>query len=94
MGLWLFKCFPADFAHAVYGATQNFIYVVTINYYKLSIVTMAAIKIDDGLLEKIKQLIRKGDNRFDFPTVKSFVDKAILKYLKDKNGKKEQEKSG
>ncbi len=43
---------------------------------------MAEVKIDKELHEKIIKLIKKGDNRFDFPTVKSFVDKAVLKLLK------------
>ncbi|MFH1612739.1 MAG: hypothetical protein ABIB46_03285 [bacterium] len=43
---------------------------------------MAEIKIDEELLKRIKELIKKGENRFDFPTVKSFADKAILKLLK------------
>lgn len=47
---------------------------------------MAVIKIDEELYRKIKEFIRKGDNRFDFPTVKSFVDKAVYKALK--NGKR------
>ena len=43
---------------------------------------MAEVKIDKELLEKIKKIITKGENRFDFPSVKSFVDKAVLKMLK------------
>lgn len=43
---------------------------------------MAEVKIDKELLERIKKLIDKGENRFDFPSVKSFVDKAVLKMLK------------
>ncbi len=44
---------------------------------------MAEVKIDAELLKKIKKLIKQGDNRFDFPTVKSFVDKAVLKLLQN-----------
>ena len=44
---------------------------------------MAEVKIDEELLRKIKELIGKGENRFDFPSVKSFVDKAVLKRLKE-----------
>ncbi len=49
---------------------------------------MAEVKIDKELLERIKKIIEMGDNRFDFPTVKSFADRAILKELKklEKNG--------
>ncbi|HLC47325.1 MAG TPA: hypothetical protein VJI75_06390 [Candidatus Nanoarchaeia archaeon] len=44
---------------------------------------MAVIKIDDELYEKIKKLIKEGDNRFDYPTVKAFVDKAVFAALKN-----------
>ena len=43
---------------------------------------MAEVKIDDELRERIRKLMQEGENRFDFPTVKSFVDKAVLKMLK------------
>lgn len=43
---------------------------------------MAEVKIDNKLHRKILKLIKQGENRFDFPTVKSFVDKAVLKMLK------------
>ncbi len=43
---------------------------------------MAETKIDKELLEKIKKLIKTGENRFEFPNVKSFVDKAVFKMLK------------
>jgi len=44
---------------------------------------MTEVKIDEELLEKIKRFIEKGENRFDFPSVKSFVDKSVLKMLKE-----------
>jgi len=44
---------------------------------------MATIKIDDELLKKIKKLIKQGDNRFDHPNVKAFVDKAVYLALKN-----------
>ncbi len=47
---------------------------------------MAEVKIDEELLKKVKETIRKGENRFDFPTVKSFVDKSVLKMLKKLEG--------
>lgn len=43
---------------------------------------MAEVKIDEELHKRIKKIIKQGENRFDFPTVKSFVDKAVLKMLK------------
>jgi len=46
---------------------------------------MAEVKIDDELRKRIIKLIKKGENRFDYPTVKSFVDKAVLKLLKSLN---------
>lgn len=44
---------------------------------------MAKVKIDEKLYKRIINLIKKGENRFDFPTAKAFVDKAVLKMLKD-----------
>lgn len=49
---------------------------------------MAVIKIDDELLKKIKEFIRQGDNRFDYPSTKAFVDKAVYLFLKEKLKKK------
>ena len=43
---------------------------------------MAEVKIDDELLERVKKIIKEGDNRFDFPTLKSFINKSVLKMLK------------
>ena len=48
---------------------------------------MAVTKIDDELFKKINKFIKEGDNRFDFPSVKAFVDKAAYLLLK-KNEKK------
>jgi len=48
---------------------------------------MAVTKIDDELFGKINALIKQGDNRFDFPSVKAFVDKAVYVLLK-KHGHK------
>lgn len=50
---------------------------------------MAEVKIDEELLERIKRFIKRGENRFDFPTIKSFVDKAILKILREEEKKKD-----
>ena len=44
---------------------------------------MAEVRIDEELLERIKKFVEKGENRFDFPSVKAFADRAILKMLKD-----------
>ena len=50
---------------------------------------MVEVKIDEELHKKVKEFIKKGDNRFDFPTVKSFIDKSVLNMLKslEKKGK-------
>ena len=49
---------------------------------------MAEVKIDDELHKAVLKLIKKAKNRFDFPTIKSFVDKAVLKMLKELERKK------
>lgn len=41
------------------------------------------IKIDKDLKKRIENLLKKGDNRIEFPSVKNFVDKAVLKYLEE-----------
>ena len=55
---------------------------------------MAEVKIDKELHERIVKLIKRGENRFDFPTVKSFVDKAVLKMLKSLEKKREKRRKG
>ncbi len=52
-----------------------------ISDYKSPRWKMAEVKIDSELLERVKKVIKKGENRFDFPSVKSFVDKAVLQAL-------------
>ena len=41
------------------------------------------VKIDSELKKRIEELISKGENRFDYPSVKNFIDKAVLKLLKE-----------
>lgn len=43
---------------------------------------MAVIRIDDELYKKIIKLIR-DERRFDFPSVKSFIDKAVYEKIKE-----------
>lgn len=50
------------------------------------------VKIDAELKKKIEELISKGENRFDYPSVKNFVDKAVLKLLKELEKKVKEEK--
>ena len=48
------------------------------------VTSVAVTKIDGELKEKIEKLISKGNNRFEYPSVKNFIDKAVLKMLKEK----------
>ena len=41
------------------------------------------VKIDGELKKRIEKFISKNDNRFDYPTVKNFIDKAVVKFLKE-----------
>jgi len=42
------------------------------------------VKIDEKLLERVKVLFRDEDIRIEYPSVKNFVDIAVLKLLKEK----------
>ena len=46
------------------------------------------VKLDAELKKRIEEFISKGENRFDYPSLKNFVDKAVLKFLKDVEKKK------
>lgn len=41
------------------------------------------VKIDAELKNKIEELISKGENKFEYPSVKNFIDKAVLRLLKE-----------
>lgn len=41
------------------------------------------VKVDAELKKRIESFIMKGENRFEYPSIKNFVDKAVLKYLKE-----------
>jgi len=47
---------------------------------------MVEVKIDEELYKRIIKFIKQGENKFDFPSAKSFVDKAVLKMLKSLKG--------
>lgn len=51
------------------------------------------VKIDAELKKRIEEFISKGENRFEFPSVKNFVDKAVLKLLKEIEKKEAEKKS-
>ena len=38
------------------------------------------IRIDDGLQKKITKIVEK--NKIEFPSIKNFVDKAIVEFIK------------
>lgn len=48
------------------------------------------VKIDIELKKRIEEFISKGENRFDYPSVKNFIDKAVLKLLKEVEKKGEK----
>ena len=43
----------------------------------------APVKLDAELKEEIEAFIAKGRNRFDYPSLKNFVDKAVIKMLEE-----------
>jgi hypothetical protein len=49
----------------------------------------SVVKLDSELKKRIENYISKDDNRFNYPSVKNFVDVAILNMLKElkSNGK-------
>jgi len=48
------------------------------------------VKLDSELKKRIEEFISKGENRFDYPSVKNFIDKAVLKILKEVEKKSEK----
>lgn len=54
--------------------------------------SQASVKIDDQLKERIERLI-KTDLRFRYPTIKHFVDNAVLELLKQLEADAAQEKA-
>lgn len=53
---------------------------------------MAVIRIDDELYRKVNKLT-KGEGRFDFPSTKAFVDKAIYEKIKEIERQEEKKKN-
>lgn len=41
------------------------------------------VKLDAELKRRIEAYISKGERRFEYPSVKNFIDKAVLKSLKE-----------
>lgn len=51
----------------------------------------AAAKIDKALKNEVERFIAKGENRLRYPTLKHFVDNAVLEYLRKKQKETEPE---
>ena len=49
---------------------------------------MATVRIDDKLLEEIKDWIKKNGNKYECPTFTAFINSAIYRKLKEINNKK------
>jgi hypothetical protein len=52
------------------------------------------VKLDKELKKQIEEFISKKLNRIEYPSVKNFVDKAVLKLLKEAKKEVEDEKKG
>tara|TARA_Y100000310_G_scaffold152754_1_gene152196 strand:+ start:439 stop:603 length:165 start_codon:yes stop_codon:yes gene_type:complete len=48
------------------------------------------VKLDKELKKRIEEILSQEDNRFEFPSVKNFVDKAVLDYLKKLKSRKNE----
>jgi hypothetical protein len=46
------------------------------------------VKLDAELKKRIEKFISQGENRFDYPSVKNFIDKSVLAFLKEVEKKK------
>ena len=45
------------------------------------------VKIDEKLLKRVKDLFKEEEIRIEYPTAKSFINVAVLKLLKEKEGR-------
>ena len=52
----------------------------------------AATKIDKALKEEVERFISEGENRLRYPTLKQFVDVAVLEALRKKQKEAEEPK--
>lgn len=53
--------------------------IVTYNNKKLQ--KMGTVRINDELLEKVKEWIKKNGIKYNYPTISAFVNKAIYEKL-------------
>ena len=49
---------------------------------------MGVVRIDDKLLKEIKELIEKGSNKYQYPSVAAFINNTIYEKLNKKKGVK------
>jgi len=45
---------------------------------------MPVVRIDEKLLKEIKDLIKKDENKYQYPSVAAFVNNAVFEKLKEK----------
>ncbi len=49
---------------------------------------MAVVRIDDELLKRIKEYIQHNDNKYQYPSISSFINNVIYEKLNSKKEKK------
>lgn len=49
---------------------------------------MAVVRIDDNLLKRIKEYLQRNDNRYQYPSISSFINNVIYEKLNNKKEKK------
>ena len=49
---------------------------------------MATVRVDDKLLNEIKDWIKRNGNKYECPTVTAFINSAIFKKLKELTNRK------
>ena len=55
------------------------------NYTRMS---DSPVKLDSELKKEVEEFLAKGKNRIDYPSLKNFVDKAVMKLLKEVKNEK------
>ncbi len=48
---------------------------------------MPVVRIDEKLLEEIKNFLRKEENRYQYPSVAAFINNAVFEKLREKKKK-------
>jgi len=55
----------------------------------VTMIFMGIVRIDDKLHKEIQEWIKKNGNKYNFPTVSTFVNQAIYKKLEETKYKKQ-----